>query len=135
MSTIRMKNRAILIVEDEPSVRRTLTAFLEHDGFTAYSAGSIEAAAQILASHHVDALVLDLGLSAIRVRPTSGLDLLSDLRVHEEYQTLPILIFTGRSLVESEEELIRKCGAHVFPKPQPYRALVQQLDKLIRAAA
>jgi DNA-binding NtrC family response regulator len=68
------KPRALL-VEDDPSVRSTLTELLQHAGFEADAVGSAAEARRHVADHTPDLAVLDLVLP-----DADGVTLLSDLR-------------------------------------------------------
>jgi hypothetical protein len=52
----------ILIVDDEAGLRRVLERFLERHGYRVLSAGTAEAAYDLLASEKADALLLDIHL-------------------------------------------------------------------------
>jgi CheY-like chemotaxis protein len=76
--------------------------------------------------HHLRAIILDLHLGQ-----QSGVDLLARLRQIPRYVAIPILILTGQTvLCDDDEALIRRSHAHVFYKPQPLSALVEQLARL-----
>jgi CheY-like chemotaxis protein len=58
-----MKNEArVLIVEDEPVLRRVLASYIEAGGFRVAQAGSLAEADEMLRAQRFDAHVLDLGL-------------------------------------------------------------------------
>jgi DNA-binding NtrC family response regulator len=56
------KPPTVLIVDDEAGLRRVLERFLERHGYRVLSAGTAEAAYEILASEAADALLLDIHL-------------------------------------------------------------------------
>jgi DNA-binding response OmpR family regulator len=122
---------AVLVVEDETSLRTTMCATLTLMGFTTLQADSVEAALKILGTEHVDAMVLDVRLPDPTGLQQSGLHLLRFLRATAEHAQVPVLIFTGVPLSPSEEELVRVHGAHVFYKPQPYMVLINHLKELL----
>jgi DNA-binding response OmpR family regulator len=122
---------AVLVVEDETSLRTTMCATLTLMDFMTLQAESVEAALKVLGTEHVDAIVLDVRLPDPTGLQQSGLHLLRYLRATAEYANVPVLIFTGVPLLPSEEELVRVHGAHVFYKPQPYRVLINHLKELL----
>ena len=65
-------SRQILIVEDEPRLRRCLASFLSRRGWNVTAAGSLAEARAELAASSFDAAVLDVGLP-----DGDGLDLIS----------------------------------------------------------
>lgn len=50
----------VLIVDDEPAVRRALERALRHFGYDAVSAGGGDSAYEVLAHDHFDAILLDI---------------------------------------------------------------------------
>jgi len=123
---------AILVVEDEASLRTTMCATLTLMGFKGHQAESVDAALKILDAEHVDAIVLDVRLPDPTGLQQSGLHLLRYLRADPKHAHLPVLIFTGVPLSASDEESVRLNGGHVFYKPQPYMVLINQLTELLK---
>ena len=78
----------ILIVDDEPPIRRLLRTGLATQGFEISDAASGQAALTALARKH-DLVILDLGLPDM-----NGLDLLRTLR--EGGDTTPVLVLSSR---------------------------------------
>jgi CheY-like chemotaxis protein len=52
----------ILVVDDEPNLRRVLSAQLVRDGYDVHTAEDGEQALGILGEHHVDLVITDLRL-------------------------------------------------------------------------
>jgi DNA-binding response OmpR family regulator len=126
---------AVLVVEDEQSLRTTMCAALTVMGFMTHQADSVDAALKILGVEHIDAIVLDVRLPDPTGLQQSGLHLLRFLRATPEHAELPVLIFTGVPLSPSEEELVRQQNGHVFYKPQPYSVLINHLNDLLKLPA
>lgn len=80
----------LLIVDDDEALRGLIVSLLQRWGSRATGVGSAEAAAEILAAEHFDALVLDLHLPGV-----SGNVLLRDLRSQSAHELLPVLMVTG----------------------------------------
>ncbi|MHC1741795.1 MAG: response regulator [Syntrophobacteraceae bacterium] len=64
MTKDRVKGR-VLIVDDEASIRRSLQAFLEDEGFDVTVAGTGEEGIQIMAGARIDAVIVDMRLPGI----------------------------------------------------------------------
>jgi two-component system response regulator (stage 0 sporulation protein F) len=60
-----MKPRRVLIVDDEPAVRKALEKALSRAGHTVHSAPSGEQACEILAAHTVDVILMDLRMPSM----------------------------------------------------------------------
>lgn len=118
------------MVEDESSVQGTVCTFLRNHGFRTLQAETVATALKTLGSKHVDAVILDLRLPDPQGLELSGLELLGYLRCMPEYDAVPVLIFTGKTLTEHDEDLIRRYGAYVLYKPAAYSSLVEYLQRL-----
>ncbi len=79
---------AILVVDDEPQLRRVLRTALSAAGFRVIEAGTAERARIEAASHKPDLVVLDLGLP-----DADGVTVVRDLR---RWSTVPIVILSAR---------------------------------------
>ena len=79
----------ILIVDDEPPIRRFLRTALTAQGYRIDEAADGEAALEFLAHNKVDLVVLDLGLPGI-----DGLEVVK--RVRAESSVVPIVILSSR---------------------------------------
>lgn len=126
------KRSSVLVIDDEPTVQRTLSQFLSYHGFEPFQAGTVDAAITTLARQEVDAVILDVRLPDDREgHHHSGLELLAYLRRTAEYAHLPVLVLTGNLLTDEEEHLIRRYGAYTFYKPQPFGSLIKHLNRLM----
>ena len=80
----------ILIVDDEPAIRRFLRTSLGAEGYNLLEAESGEEALELLGRNAVDLIVLDLGLPGV-----SGLEVIQRLR--EEGSSVPIVVLSSRT--------------------------------------
>ena len=80
----------ILVVDDEPSIRRLLHTGLGTQGYTIVEAENARHAVECLATNKPDLIVLDLGLP-----DRNGLELLRDLR--EGGIEIPVVILSSRT--------------------------------------
>jgi two-component system KDP operon response regulator KdpE len=78
----------ILIVEDDPQIRRFLRATLAAEGYRFQEAVSAEEALSMAASHPPDLILLDLGLP-----DRDGLEVISGVR---QWSQAPILVLSAR---------------------------------------
>jgi DNA-binding response OmpR family regulator len=124
-------NRAVLVVEDEPSLQQTLAAFLTLRGFRPFRAQNVDEALTILGREQIDAITLDVRMPDPRQLQRTGLTLLQFLRTDPLYQQTPILILTGIPLSDADARLARRLKADVFYKPQPYSAISERLEALL----
>ena len=92
--------RRVLVIDDELSIRGSLSEFLEDFDFQVTSAASAEEALEILTSQPYDAVIVDLRLTGM-----SG-DMMIP-RAHLLQPNLLFLIHTGSVGYHLSEELLR----------------------------
>jgi NtrC-family two-component system response regulator AlgB len=100
----------ILVIDDEPSLRRTLHTTLETLGHQVQEAASGERALALLQLHRFDVAFLDL-----RLGKEAGLDLLPALL--REAPNLAVIVVTAYATIESAVEAMRRGAFDYLPKP------------------
>jgi len=122
------RDAAILLVEDDPAVRRLLRQMLEGSGYRVVSAASGDEA---LALANAGKLEVDLVLSDYVLPGISGVELCVGLR--GLFPELPILLMTGHAeLPPGAAELPR--GAELLGKPFTREQLEGLLSRQLSAA-
>lgn len=116
----------VLIVDDEPLVRASLKRFLQHYGYGAIEAATVDEAMAVVRKTPIEAVILDVRMPGGR----SGLDVLGPIRANPALARIPVLILTGAILSEEEELAIARHRAHLFHKPEGYDTLLNFLDQL-----
>ncbi|WP_050401158.1 response regulator transcription factor [Bradyrhizobium embrapense] len=86
---MRLPQKTVLVIDDDPEVRAVLTSGLAAEGFVVNKAESREAAIKQLEQSTVDLITLDIGLGQ-----DDGLQLAREIRT---MINVPILIITGRA--------------------------------------
>ncbi len=114
----------ILVVDDDPELRRLLSDYLTDVGFEVELAGDGQQMRRALARAMPDAIVMDLMLPG-----TDGLSLTREVRAKSD---VPILMLSARG-----EEIDRVVGLEVgaddyLPKPFSPRELLARLRALLR---
>ena len=122
---------AVLVVEDEASIRNTLCATLATAGFRPHQADSVDAALKVLGTEHVDAIVLDVHIPDPAGFHRTGLSLLKFVRASAEHADIPVMIFTATPLSPSEELVVRVNRGCLFYKPHGFPELLEQLGDLL----
>jgi DNA-binding NtrC family response regulator len=100
----------ILIVEDEPKMRRLLELNLAEDGMTTLSAGDAEAGLKLLRENSVNLVVTDLKLPGM-----SGLDFLHAIK--RQHAALPVVVMTAFGTVETAVEAMKAGASDYVLKP------------------
>ncbi len=117
----------ILIVDDEPAIRRVLRVNLEHHGFHVETAADGRTALNLAARWHPDLILLDLGLPDL-----DGLDIVKAVRARSN---VPIIILSVRS-AEREKVAALDLGADDYlTKPFGIAELLARIRVALRHAA
>ena len=118
------KPDSILIVDDDPEIRRLLVDYLARNSFDAYAARDGREMWQALERHAIDLVVLDLMLP-----DTDGLTLCRDLRAKS---SLPVLMLTARG-EETDRIIGIEMGADDYlVKPFNPRELLARIKSILR---
>ncbi len=99
-----------LVVDDDPSIRRTLALCLEGLGCSVEQAASGREALRLVRQHPVDLVFCDLKLER-----ESGLDLVP--RLAAERPQLDIVVITAYAAVDTAVEAMRRGARDYLPKP------------------
>ena len=102
--------KRILIVDDEPSLRKVLRAHLGRAGYEVETAEDGEAAVQAL-----DEAPFDLVVSDLRMPRMDGMGLLGWCRTH--HPGLPVVLITAHGTVDSAVEAIKQGAYDYITKP------------------
>jgi DNA-binding response OmpR family regulator len=100
----------ILIIDDEPNLRRSLALILQRAGYAVTTADNAAQVHQCLEAGAYDLVFLDLKMPDI-----NGLDLLPQIRAR--YAEMPVLILTAHATLDSAIEAVRKGARDYLLKP------------------
>ncbi|PZR21628.1 MAG: DNA-binding response regulator [Citrobacter freundii] len=121
-----MNKAEILIIDDEPQLRRMLGLTLRNNQYSVTEAGTAREGSIIASNHPPDLILLDLGLP-----DQPGLDLLDDLR---KWYTGPVIIIS----VENDEDVIIRAldkGANDYAtKPFRMGELLARIRSALRSS-
>jgi DNA-binding response OmpR family regulator len=121
-----MKSTKILVVDDEPKIRRIITSYLQEAGFETAEASDGETALELIAGNP-DLVILDVGLPGI-----DGIEVLRQLRTRSD---TPVMLVTARA--EETDRLIGlSVGADDYvTKPFSPRELVLRVKAILRRSS
>jgi PAS domain S-box-containing protein len=86
-----------LVVEDEPMSRQLARDMLEHDNWTVIEAENGRVALERMESAQVDLILLDLMMPEM-----DGFAFMAELRKHEAWHGIPVLVLTAKDLTEED---------------------------------
>ena len=117
----------ILIIEDEPQIRRFLRLSLQNAGYRLLEAETGKNGLLQAAQEHPDVVILDLGLPDM-----DGLELLRELR---QWSEMPVIVLSARGQ-EKDKITALDAGANDYlTKPFSVNELMARLRVALRMAA
>ena len=121
-----MSNK-VLVIEDEPDIRKTLEYNLTREGFEVYGCGSIKEAKKLIANPNFSIILLDLMLP-----DGSGLDLCREVKSDSTTQDIPIIILTAKD-DEVDKVVGFELGADDYvTKPFSVRELILRVKAILK---
>ena len=117
----------ILIIEDEPDIRKNLKYNISREGFDVITAGSLSESEEIVNSNSISLVILDLMLP-----DGSGLDLCKKFKSNSKTESIPIIILTAK-----DDEVDRVVGFELgaddyVTKPFSVRELILRIKAVLK---
>ena len=117
----------ILVIEDEPDIRKTLEYNISREGHKVLTAGSIHDAEKILQSQSLSLILLDLMLP-----DGSGLDFCRKLKTNSKTESIPVIILTAKD-DEVDKVVGFELGADDYvTKPFSVRELLLRIKAVLK---
>ena len=117
----------ILVIEDEPDIRRTLEYNIAREGFNVLTASSISEAEEAIKSHPINLVLLDLMLP-----DGSGLELCKKIKSNPKTEYVPVLILTAKD-DEVDKVVGFELGADDYvTKPFSVRELILRIKAVLK---
>lgn len=117
----------ILVVDDEPPIRRLLRTTLTSQGFTVLEASTGEQAVQMTAMERPDVLVLDLALPDI-----DGVDVTRQVR---DWSQVPIIVLSARGMEQDKIAALDAGADDYLTKPFGIGELLARIRVALRHAS
>lgn len=114
----------ILVIDDEPQIRRALRAGLERSGYTVMAAASGEEGLDIAALHPPDLVILDLAMPG-----TDGYAVCSELR---KWSKTPIIVLSVRGNEEDKIKALDLGADDYLTKPFGVGELLARMRAVMR---
>jgi two-component system phosphate regulon response regulator PhoB len=120
-------NTRVLIVEDEPAIVELVSYSLRETGWEIRTAANVAAAWDSIVHARPDLLLLDWMLP-----DQSGLRLLSRLRGDRDFQDIPVIMLTAKSMEEDKIAGLNTGADDYVTKPFSPRELLARAKALLR---
>jgi DNA-binding response OmpR family regulator len=122
-----MKDKKILLIEDEPDILKTTVIFLESEGFQVITATDGLEGLSRARTQNPDMIILDIMLPKL-----DGYKICRMLKFDEKYKHIPIILFTGRAQ-ESDRQMGKDvCGDAYITKPFEPSILLEKIKELLK---
>jgi len=117
----------ILVIEDDPSLRRIMQLRMDHNGFTVRCAATGEEGIEMLEGEPFDLVLTDLMLPGV-----SGLDVLKYVKSH--HPTAPVIVLTAFGTVETAVEAMKSGAFDYLTKPVDNEELYLAVNRALETA-
>lgn len=122
-------SKKILLIEDEPDIRKTLEYNLSREGYGVISTSSLAEGRNSLESNSFSLILLDLMLP-----DGSGLDLCREIKSDKIFSSIPIIILTAKD-DEVDKVVGFELGADDYvTKPFSVRELILRIKAVLKRA-
>ena len=119
--------KSILIIEDQPDIRRLICWALEFEGYALHEAANGEAGLAAARAIRPDLILLDVMMPG----GLDGLQVCSMLKADPALAHVPVVLLTARAQ-DSDREAGRQAGANAYlVKPFSPSALIDTVKSLI----
>lgn len=116
----------ILIVDDEPDIRRLIAQILGDEGFQTASAANSKEVFAFLDQRKPDAVILDVFLQGSDL---DGLGILEELR--RLYPRLPVIMISGHGTIETAVSALKRGAYDFLEKPFSSERLISLLKRAL----
>ena len=114
----------ILIIEDQPQMRRTIATLLEMEGYEVHAAETLDAARRAFQSADPAMVLLD-----IRLGPEDGAEFATWLRAQPEKSETPVIAVTAHALRDEQDRILKAGCNAVISKPVDFKALRMEMNR------
>lgn len=121
-----MQSGKILVVDDNPAIRRAMGVRLRANGYEVFFAADALTATAVLVKEEPDLVILDLGLPC-----GDGFVVMERLQKNDRLASIPVIVMTGRQAAYNREKALQ-CGAvEFFQKPVEDNQLLLAIGKAL----
>jgi nitrogen regulation protein NR(I) len=120
-----LEKKQVLIVDDEPNLRKILSAQLSRDGYDVLTAEDGEQGLQLLRDNHIDLVITDLKMPKV-----DGMQLLREAL--GEDPELPVVMITAHGTIDTAVEALKTGAFDYLTKPFDKDEVRQIVQKALK---
>ena len=125
---VEVQNFSVLVVDDDPNIRRMIMAALRRDGYSFFEAPNGREALDLMRERHPDVVVLDLMMPVL-----SGWDVLKERQQDATLRRIPVIVVSANR--DPDVVVAVNAGICAFlPKPFDIGALSALVKSCMPAA-
>jgi two-component system nitrogen regulation response regulator NtrX len=121
-----MTTANLLIIDDEESIRQSLSGILADEGFAPLTASTAEEGLEMLDGGDVDLVLLDIWMPGM-----DGLEALEEIKKRYD---IPVIMISGHGTIETAVQATRKGAFDFIEKPLSYDKTVLAINKGLHVA-
>jgi DNA-binding response OmpR family regulator len=119
-------SRRILVVDDEPHIRRVLSAILGSRGYEVMMASDGTQGLDEFGAQQVDLVILDLMMPG-----ASGLEILSKIRTDPRRADTPVIILTAKGQDTDRDAALAGGADDFLTKPFSPKKLLARIEEIL----
>ncbi len=120
----------ILLVDDEPGIRKILRLFLELEGFAVFEAITANQAMEVIAKEKPHLVILDVILCG-----QTGFDVCEWVKTNPETKDIIVFLFTALNQEHDYKEGQRVGCDLYLTKPQNPKGIVEKVNEVLKVKA
>ena len=121
-----MSGETLLIIDDEESIRDSLSGIIADEGFLPLTASSAEEGLDTLDQNSVDLVLLDIWMP--------GMDGLKALEIIKQRYDIPVIMISGHGNIETAVQATRAGAFDFIEKPLSYDKTILSINKGLHVA-
>ena len=119
-----MNQQSVLVVDDEPHMRRILEIMLQRNGYLVFGAGNGLEALEIVGTEKIDLIITDMRMSVM-----NGIELLIKLR--NDGVDIPVIVITAHGSIETAVTAMKYGASDYILRPFDIDALELTITRLL----
>ena len=123
-----MTKKKILLIDDEVDFTELAGTLLGFHGFEVETFNNPKLVLKQIQNTTYDLIVTDLMMPDM-----NGFELIQQLRVHPQYEKVPLIVLSAKTLTDEERKFLLQNDVHYFMKPFDPQGLVEHIRKRLQA--